>query len=650
MYTIYKLRANDTIDYAAQELKKYLRMMMPEGGEIPIVYDPNAKEGFRLGLLEDFGLPNGVEDPVLDDIIHVDTTAEGGILAGSNPRSVLFSVYRLLKENGCRWLYPGIDGEYIPTKDIEGVQYHKVPDHRVRGFCDEGSESQTSMLESAEFYPKLELNAFMLEWFTPNGYYNRFYSHLNNEANRIPEELDDRQILQWRRQLETEINKRGMLLASIGHGWSCRAFGFPENNNATNTYKNLDYTEEQMSVIALRDGKREFFRKMPIYTNLCMSQKKVQDAFIKTVADYAESHQNLDFMRISLSDGNCNHCECDECSKMRPADWYVNILNGIDEELTRRNLNTRLTFSAYLDTYFAPEHNTIKNPKRFMMSYAPIGRNYTTSINENSVLPPIQPYVRNKWDRSKMTTEGTFAMLKEWQKIWKGPIFNFEYHFWRHQFLDPGVMTFARQINRDVRSLQFMGLSGCIEDGSQRSAFPSAFATYVYAETLMNRDVDFAALVEDYFSHAYGKDWEKVVAIMEKISEAFDFHYMEGAKSVRSEISEYYNPEHVPSLEKVFEYVAMERSLAQKHLNMPYRPQTVSWRLLMRHAEYCERFAQMMIEKAKGNNFRATELAKEFAREFGKYEVEIERYYDHGLACRVTEHLTRKPVGGFILD
>ena len=650
MYTIKKLRSGEIFDYAAAELKKYLRMMMPEGGEIEISYDPEAKDGFRLGLLEDFGLPGDVEDPVLDDIIHVDTTAEGGILAGSNPRSVLFAVYRLLKENGCRWLYPGIDGEYIPTRDIEGVQYHKVPDHRIRGFCDEGSETQTSMLEAAEFYPKLELNAFMLEWFTPNGYYNRYYTHLSNEENRIPEEVDDRQILQWRRQLETEINKRGMLLASIGHGWSCRAFGFPENNNATNTYKNLEYSEEQMSVIALRDGKREFFRKMPIYTNLCMSQKKVRDAFIKTVADYAETHQNLDFLRISLSDGNCNHCECEECQKMLPADWYLTILNGIDEELTRRNLRTRLTFSAYLDTYFAPEQVRINNPKRFMMSYAPIGRNYTTSIDENSVLPPIQPYVRNKWDRSKMTTEGTFAMLRKWQEIWKGPIFDFEYHFWRHQFLDPGVMTFARQVHRDVRSLRFMGLSGCIEDGSQRSAFPNGFGVYVYAATLMDRDVDFDAVVEDYFSHAYGKDWQKVVALLERISQAFDFHYMEGAKSKDPTISEYYNPEHVDSLKKVFELVAAERSMVNKHLNMPYRPQTVSWRLLMRHAEYCERLAQMMIEKAQGNNYKAVELAREFAQKFGKYEVEIERYYDHGLACRVTQHLTRKPVGGFILD
>ena len=650
MYIINKLRLDPVIDYAAEELRKYMRMMMPDGENAQIRYDPEATEGFRLGLLQDFGLPNDVEDPLLDDVIHVDTTADGGILAGSNGRSVLFSVYRLLKENGCRWLYPGIDGEYIPTKDLEGVQYHKVPSVRLRGFCDEGSESQTSMLEAAEFYPKLELNAFMLEWFTPNGYYNRYYTHLHNEKNRMPEELDDRQILQWRRMVELEINKRGLVLAGVGHGWSCRAFGFPENNNATNTFANLEFSPEQMSMVALRDGKREFFRKMPIYTNLCMSQKRVRDAFVQAVADYAENHRNYDYLRISLSDGNCNHCECEECQKQRPADWYVMTLNEIDEELTRRNLPTRLTFSAYLDTYFAPEHNTIKNPRRFFMSYAPIGRNYTTSISEKSVLPPVQPYVRNKWDRSKMTTEGTFAMLRQWQKVWKGPIFNFEYHFWRHQYLDPGIMTFARQVHTDVRSLDFMGLSGLIEDGSQRSAFPNGFGVYVLAETLMDRDVDFDALVEDYFSHAYGKDWQQVRTLMEKLSQAFDFHYMEGAKSADPARGDYYNPDHVQSLQKVFELTAMERAIANKHLNMPYRPQTVSWRLLLRHAELCDTWAQIMIQKAQGNHYKAIELVKAFKDDFGRYELEIERYYDHGLACRVTEHLTRKPAGGFILD
>ncbi len=30
---------------------------------------------------------------------------------------------------------------------------------------------------------------------------------------------------------------------------------------------------------------------------------------------------------------------------------------------------------------------------------------------------------------------------------------------------------------------------------------------------------------------------------------------------------------------------------------------------------------------------------------FGKYETEMERYYDHSLACRVTAHITAAPKG-----
>ena len=72
MYVINKLRADSAIDYAAEEMRKYLWMMMPELGDVKINYDPQATDGFRLGLLEDFGLPCDVEDPILDDIIHVD--------------------------------------------------------------------------------------------------------------------------------------------------------------------------------------------------------------------------------------------------------------------------------------------------------------------------------------------------------------------------------------------------------------------------------------------------------------------------------------------------------------------------------------------------------------------------------------------------
>ncbi len=41
---------SETVDYAAKELKKYLRMMMPEGGDIRINYDTKTTEYVRDGF------------------------------------------------------------------------------------------------------------------------------------------------------------------------------------------------------------------------------------------------------------------------------------------------------------------------------------------------------------------------------------------------------------------------------------------------------------------------------------------------------------------------------------------------------------------------------------------------------------------------
>ena len=649
MLKIYRLRNDSAIEYAAQELKKYLRMMMPECGEIDVSYDPEAKDGFRLGFLEDFGLPNEAEDPVLDDIIHVDTQEEGGILAGSNPRSVLFAVYRMLRENGCRWLYPGPDGDYVPmVESLQPISYHKAADYRVRGFCDEGGVAQYHMLECIEFYPKLEMNTFSLEWFIPMGYYNRYYAHPYNETNRPSEEADEAQVTQWRRQCEVEINRRGLILPAIGHGWTCKAFGFPANNNTKNTYELGEYENFDKSMLALLDGKRDFYKAAPIFTQVCMSRPDVRDKITNEIVDYAEKHSNMTYLSIALADGSKNHCECEKCREMTPSDWLWLLLNEADEKLTAKGLPTRLIFSSYMDTFFAPKTVRLKNPQRFIMSYAPISRDYQSSITEDSVIPEPIPFVHNNW-RNPVTTEESFALLREYHKIWKGTITNFEYHFWRHQFLDPGGISLAKRIYEDVRSLKVMGIDGCTEDGSQRSAFPNAFPTYIYAETLMNRDCDFDAVLEDYFSHIYGKDWKDAYSLLKAISDTFDFAYMEGTKSKDERISQYYDPDRAPRLEQLHELAARERTLASKHLRMPNRPQNVSWRLLLRHSEMVDWYADVLIAKAKGQNYKAVELSKQYQHEFGKYEYELERYYDHSLCCRVLEHITRRPQG-IIID
>ena len=206
MYTINKITSNPVVDFAAEELKRYLRMMMPRCGEIPISYNPEAKNGFRLGLMEDFGLDcSEAEVQELDDILHIDTDKNGGIISGNNPRSVLLAVYRYLTINGCRWLYPGVDGEFIPIKDIEETKYHKMADCRYRGQCNEGAESQQAMMDTIDFSPKIGLNVYMLEFDIPKIYYDWYYTHKYNEANREPEPVNADTVLQWKRACETEI-------------------------------------------------------------------------------------------------------------------------------------------------------------------------------------------------------------------------------------------------------------------------------------------------------------------------------------------------------------------------------------------------------------------------------------------------------------
>ena len=180
MYKIFKITSNPTVDYAAEELKKYLRMMMTELGEIPIEYCPGAKDGFRLGLMSDFGLDmSDAEKPDLDDIVYIDANNEGGIIAGSNPGALLIAVYRYLKFCGCRWLFPGVDGEWVPELDVlPAVNYRKLADYRYRGQCNEGAEYQQDMLETIEFTPKIGMNTYMLEFDNPYAYYNSYYSHI----------------------------------------------------------------------------------------------------------------------------------------------------------------------------------------------------------------------------------------------------------------------------------------------------------------------------------------------------------------------------------------------------------------------------------------------------------------------------------------
>ena len=115
-----KIGGSPTVDFAVQELARYLKQMDPR-----LVVDVLQTESFQEKFAQviwvgtDPALASfvpDVEDREQDDAFAIDVCDGSGFIAGSNTRSVLIGVYRFLKALGCDWVRPGISGERIPQK------------------------------------------------------------------------------------------------------------------------------------------------------------------------------------------------------------------------------------------------------------------------------------------------------------------------------------------------------------------------------------------------------------------------------------------------------------------------------------------------------------------------------------------------------
>jgi len=97
------------------------------------------------------------------------------------------------------------------------------------------------------------------------------------------------------------------------------------------------------------------------------------------------------------------------------------------------------------------------------------------------------------------------------------------------------------------------------------------------------------------------------------------------------------------SFNDVKEYTQQLKEICEQHMRMPTRPQTVSWRLLLNAIELFEGVAEYMKEKCVGHDSLAYKMAVDVFNNFGKHEVEIERYYDHRTAFRALTRIVEKP-------
>ena len=305
-------------------------------------------------------------------------------------------------------------------------------------------------------------------------------------------------------------------------------------------------------------------------------------------------------------------------------------MNEIDEELTLRKLATRIVFICYVDTTWAPEEETIKNPDRFSLLVAAISRDYSQRVDSNIDFSKIElrPFNLNHNVLPKTVNE-YIKHGKLWRERCRVPAFVYEYHFWWPQYHDLGLFDFAKLISDDIRGYAANGHRGIVEDASQRSFFPNGLCFHTYAETLFDLSRDAESIQEDVLSHAYGEEWQTVRELFRELGEAVDYRYLMGSLKKEGGLSVYYNPDLIKNFMKVHAIVEKYRPFVKAHKVMPYRPQIISYRILEKYLDYCDALAECLILKAEGKNKAAMEKFDPWCREFGKYELEYEGIYDH---------------------
>lgn len=611
------------IDFAAEELKRCLAAMDSKL-DISVMsfsnYNPNCAGLLWLGVCPE--IVSRVAVPELDDSYRIDVVDGVGAIRGSNPRSVLFGVYRYLKELGCTWVRPGVDGEYIPKRSVENTDIHvdETASYRHRGVCIEGSVGYQHVSDMIDWMPKVGMNAYFNQFNNPVTFYNRWYEH-RSSTRLSGSPLTGDEIAALRDQSVVEIKKRGLLYHAAGHGWTCEPFGIPGEAWEPKAY---DIPEKSIACLAQVNGKRELWGNVPLNTNLCYSNPRVRSTIADAVAQRCKEVPEIDYVQVWLADGINNHCECEVCRKMRPADWYVTLLNDIDEKLTANNLDTKVVFLLYVDLLWEPQQVKLKNPDRFTLMFAPITRTYSTSIADAEYFDEknLPPFELNQLKFPESVGEN-LAWMRRWRKQFGGDGFDFDYHFMWDHFCDPGYYDMAKTLFKDMQNLHKVGLNGMVSCQNQRVFLPTGLGMTAMATALWNENADFDTMAKAYFKEAFGSDAEAVEGYMQALSAAFDPVYMRGEKPP-------VNPENAAKLSSVPALLDQYAPLINSRMNDTSLHQSVraSWRYLCHHAEICRKYALTFQRKAEGRMEEAAELLEDLKDFAWSLEPELHHVFD----------------------
>ncbi len=574
-----------TMQFAAQELRRYLQLAWPEAA-FP------AEGGLPIRL-------ESRELSALDDGYQVRVGPDGGAFIGNNRRSVLLAVYDYLRQLGFRFLLPGQEHTFVPERLPEQALYRsfrRTPPLRHRGVCIEGADSLENVLDMVDWLPKLGFNAFFLQFKEPYFFLERWYDHVNNPT--LPAENRSQAFYQdCYEQIHRAMALRGLLDHRVGHGFTAEALGYPSIGWIPVQEEPDDQTRQ---LIALVNGRRTLTQQLPLNTNLCYSNPEAVDRFCTAVLRYVRQHPQVDYVHVWLADDVNHICECSRCRRTTPTDQYVRILNEIDARLTAAGSACRIVFLLYQELLYPPQRERLHNPERFVLLFAPISRSFEASYPERPRPQPLPPYRRNQMTLPRDIQEN-LSYLLAWQEQFQGDSLVYDYPLGKAHYGDLGYQRISACIAQDIRRLKGLGLNGYMSCQELRAFLPTGFPNYVMGYFLLDEQLSLEQLRREYFRAAYGRDFETALAYLDGVSQRCSLDYFTGAGermdpavAARYEDLTAFTEGFMETLDTCLEAADGEPGPnAALHRRF--------WRLLRYHADYCIALSRALAALARGD-------------------------------------------------
>ena len=428
----------------------------------------DAPEAMRLRLEK-------AENP---DTFYLKTHGRELVIAGKTPRAMLYGVYTLLEKYiGCRWFYPGEQGEYTP----------KTPNIRIPDRIDD--------FQTPSFNFRRLCLVFAIHGKT--GWGNTFQWMIRNKMTIFPMGGD--------RRIYPETNE-AVDTVSIEGGHYIWYASVPYRK----------YFKTHPEYFALDKGKRNPEGQR------CLTNPDVKKLLAEHVLNVVRNNGKRQIFSFGLTDNDA-WCTCENC---RAAGMYKGVfsqsqvLHKLYSEVCGMVLKEQPDAELWVDFYISgrtpPENPAVRYDKRVIGTYNAHGVCCAHTLDN----PECK---RNVLILSEM---------RKWRD--RGPKVNFRgYYSVNNAFYAPLEMTLAH----DLKFMKKEGFDGWWEEVAtpgcdlyyikENKTFKDSFLTcwpyfYMAAKLLWDVEQDPQQLIDDAFRKYYGKAAKPMIAARNYKQELWD--------------------------------------------------------------------------------------------------------------------------------